>query len=110
MAHYGKQSFDHCLVAVVSELARNEENHPDWPADSACAARIVLKKAQGLVKVAANDSRGSMDDSSEIAEQALQTGAMALRFLLNIKNAGRYELQMHELEECLAMDPYEGRY
>ncbi len=110
MAHYGKHCFDHCLVAVVSELVRNEEIHPDWPDDAACAARIVLKKAQGLVKAAANGSRGSMDDSSEIMEQAVQAGAMALRFLLNIKNSGIYELQMPELQECLSIDLYEGRY
>jgi hypothetical protein len=110
MAYYGKHRFDRCLLTVISELTRNEENYPDWPDDPECAARIVLKKAQGLVKAATENGSESMVDDNEIIGRAVETGAMALRFLLNINNTGGYPSQMTELQECFIMDPYEGRY
>lgn len=92
MGEYGKQFFDQCLRAIVSELVRAEEKHPDWPDDLAHAAKIVSDQAVGLLSASAKFRNGIERDDKRILEEALQTGAMALRFLLNMDPAPRYEM------------------
>lgn len=92
MGEYRKQFFDQCLRAIVSELVRAEEKHPDWPDDLAHAAKIVSDQAGGLLSVSADVCSGIERDDARILEEALQTGAMALRFLLNMDPAPRYQM------------------
>ncbi len=103
MGEYGKQFFDQCLMAIVSELVRAEEKHPDWPDDVADAAKIVSDQAVGLVSASADFRDGTERDDARILEEALQTGAMALRFLLNMHPAPRYE--MAAIEEWEMYEP-----
>ena len=82
MAGYGKQFFDVCLAAIVGELERLEETHPDWPDDPARAATLVSEKADELLLTSANRDGVNARHREHILEGAVQTGALALRFLL----------------------------
>ena len=82
MAGYGKQTLDSCLVAIVGELERLEEMYPDWPTDPACAATLVSEKAGELLLTSVNRDGENFRHREHILEEAVQTGALALRFLL----------------------------
>jgi len=93
MAKYGKQFFDRCLIGVVGELESLEEEHPDWPDDLAQAATLVLEKADRLLAASSDPHYNSAESRNQILKEAMQTGAMALRFLLNITDELRYEVE-----------------
>jgi hypothetical protein len=74
------------LMHIVFELNSAIEAHPSWPSDMIHKAAIVQEEAGELIKAAVQFQYedGSI---SEIVKEARQTGAMALRFLLNLSNA-----------------------
>jgi hypothetical protein len=77
--------------AVLQELDRASELHPHWPADAIHAAAIVAEEAGELVQ-AANDwtyENGLLKSPMRI--EAIQTGAMALRFLINLDRLQPYQ-------------------
>ena len=82
MTGYKKQFFERCLVAIVGELEHLEETHPDWPDDPARAATLVLEKASELLQTSVNRDGETSRHQEHILEGAVQTGALALRFLL----------------------------
>ena len=98
MAEYGKQFFNRCLMAIVSELAHAEEQHPDWPDDPIHAAALVSKKAEELLLVSLNSSRGIAERRKQILKEATQTGAMALRLLLNMDGQFKQSYDMRTAE------------
>lgn len=92
MAGYRKEFLDHCLVAIVSELRRVDEMHPDWPDDMGNAAKFVSDKARELLSASAGLCCGNAKDNNRILREAIQTGAMVLRFLLSMDNGLRREM------------------
>ena len=93
MAEYRKQYFDQCLAAIAGELESLEEEHPDWPDDPVQAAALVAKKAGKLLAASSDLDREDADDRNRILKEAIQTGAMALRFMLTTNHGLRYEME-----------------
>jgi hypothetical protein len=90
-----------CLIAIVKEMQRAEEKHPRWPVDKSVGfdkhidgvlqgeqdyvygAGIVSEEAGELMK-ACIQYQYEGRRYNEIESEAIQTGAMALRFLKNL--------------------------
>lgn len=67
-------------IQIEAEHRRAKELHPDWPEDVIHAAEIVAEEAGELVRAALQFVyEGGDVDALECA--AVQTGAMAVRFL-----------------------------
>lgn len=69
------------LKKVSEELMRARELHPTWPEDSIYQAAIVQEEAGELIRAALQHE---LDDEARqpMETEAVQTAAMALRFLL----------------------------
>jgi hypothetical protein len=69
------------LKKITEELLRARELHPSWPEDSIHQAAIVQEEAGELIRAALQHE---FDDAAEqyMDTEAIQTAAMALRFLL----------------------------
>ena len=93
MAEYGKQFFDQCLAAIAGELESLEEEHPDCSDDPVQAAALVAKKAGKLLAASINLDCENADDRNLILKEAIQTGAMALKFMLTMNSGLRYEME-----------------
>ena len=71
------------LLCFVGELENAEKKHPNWPVDPVHAAAIVNEEAGELIRAALNYNYENKP-YFEMTDEAIQVGAMALRFLLNI--------------------------
>lgn len=74
------------VAAVLKELDKAEHKYPEWPTDYIHKAAIVQEEAGELTRAALQHcyENGSAED---MKKEAVQTGAMALRFLLNMRVA-----------------------
>ncbi len=68
---------------MLAELARAEAKHPHWPADPVHAAAILAEESGELTQ-AALDFYYGQGSLQRMKEEAIQCGAMALRFLENL--------------------------
>jgi predicted transcriptional regulator len=73
------------VFAILDELDRAETLHPSWPTDHIHQAAIVAEEAGELVRAALNHTYHG-EDAEEMRKEAIQTGAMAIRFLVNLPN------------------------
>ena len=76
------------LDAVLNELERAENKFPKWPADIVHAGAIVSEESGELIRACLNREypNGWESDAQlldECQKEAIQTGAMAFRFLKN---------------------------
>ena len=73
---------------ITKEILASEEKHPDWPEDLIHQAAIVAEEAGELVQAAMQHryENGSLD---RIRKEATQTGAMAIRLLMNLPEGGK---------------------
>ena len=69
------------LKTVTEELLRARKLHPSWPKDSIHQAAIVQEEAGELIR-AALQHEFENDPKQPMNTEAIQTAAMALRFLL----------------------------
>jgi len=88
------------LDLILSELDRACAKFPMWQTDGIQAAAVVSEEAGELVK-AVNEMTFEPQKTSlqEVRDEAVQTAAMALRFLLSL---GKYEWKpggWHKQEE-----------
>jgi hypothetical protein len=71
------------VAVVLQEFLRARQKHPDWPTDPIHAVNIITEEV-GELAMAANDfywqGRGGM------ADEAIQSGAMSIRFLLHLNS------------------------
>jgi NTP pyrophosphatase (non-canonical NTP hydrolase) len=69
--------------AIKAELARAEEKWPEWPEDPVHAAAVVVEEAGELMRASL---RYTYEDKHmvEMVDEAVQVGAMAVRFINNI--------------------------
>ncbi len=74
---------DRVIRLILAELRKAEQAHPTWPEDNVHAAAIVGEESGELIRAALQEEYecGSKD---EMVKEAIQTGAMAVRFLLNV--------------------------
>ncbi|VFS54601.1 Uncharacterised protein [Leminorella grimontii] len=68
---------------LVGELTRASIAHPKWPTDAVHASAILNEEAGELTQ-AAIDFHFYVDDRERMREEAIQVGAMVLRFLMNL--------------------------
>jgi len=74
------------LDAIFLELSRAENLHPFWPTDKVHAAAIVTEEAGELLQAANSyEETADKDYLNNMRKEAVQVGAMALRFLLNME-------------------------
>lgn len=73
----------HILESFLQELERAEAKHPAYPPDPIHAAAILAEEAGEVVKAALQFTYegGTLVD---MEKEAIQTGAMAIRFLKNL--------------------------
>lgn len=79
---------DWVMGLIAQELQRAELKHPTWPTDQVHAAAVVAEEAGELVQAALQyhyDGKGA----DRVRDEAVQTAAMAIRLLLNLKHAER---------------------
>ena len=69
------------IIALLEELERAEAKFPWWPTDPIHAAAIVAEEAGELIRAALRETYEGAED--EMVTEAIQTGAMALRFIIN---------------------------
>jgi NTP pyrophosphatase (non-canonical NTP hydrolase) len=72
------------IEQILEELDRAKELHPDYPTDMMYQINILVEEVGELSK-AANDYKSGDGEASDIIKEALQVGAMAIRFLENVK-------------------------
>jgi hypothetical protein len=77
-------NINHIYSELNKELDRAEKIHPDWPNDIVYQVAIVSEESGELLK-AVLDFKSNKAPSDDIIKEAIQTGAMILRFLKNIK-------------------------
>lgn len=70
------------LVAVLTDLDSAQEKFPEWPKDHIHKAAIVAEEAGELVQAALKHTYEG-GRYYDMHSEALQTAAMAIRFLLN---------------------------
>lgn len=73
-------------MAIQTELRYAIATYPDWPDDIVHAAAVVSEEAGELLQ-AANNIHWQHKDGGSVAKlrkEAIQTAAMAVRFLLNL--------------------------
>jgi hypothetical protein len=81
---------EQCLCELVAELLRAEAKHPDWPSDAIHASAILTEEAGELTQ-ASLDFCYSDGEKWRMRAEAIQCGAMAIRFLLNFDTYKRKE-------------------
>ena len=107
MASYRKMLFDKCLVAIVSELEQVERDYPEWPENEVDAAKIISDKAARLLSASNTHCRKEQSDNNRILNEAVQTGAMVLRFLLGMENGHSYATQAIDEQEGYCYEEYD---
>ena len=78
---------------ILAELEKAEEKWPNWPEDKVHAAAIVAEEAGELLEVANSfriepepiSQEEYKEYLSEMEKEAVQTGAMAVRFLIHME-------------------------
>lgn len=77
------------IKSILVELHLAERLYPTWPADPVHAAAIVTEEA-GEALQAANNARWHGGPMSAMEAELVQTGAMAVRALKNLRNFGGF--------------------
>ena len=71
------------IKLVLEELARGEAKYPNWPTDTIHQAAIVNEESGELIRAALNHWYHK-ESKEELRMEAIQTAAMAIRFLKNL--------------------------
>lgn len=79
---------EEAINIILNELQSAENKWPGWPVDPIHAAGVLIEEA-GETMQACLDYSYSEGDIQCIIDEAKQTGAMAIRLLINIKNYKR---------------------
>lgn len=70
------------ISAIMAELDRAEAKYPAWPTDQVHAAAIVAEESGELVRAVLNEAYHG-EPAADSDREAVQTAAMAVRFLAN---------------------------
>lgn len=71
------------LINIINEYSSACVKHPNWPKDKIHQAAIIAEEAGELIRASLKYEYEN-DVDSELEVEAIQTGAMALRFLVNL--------------------------
>lgn len=69
---------------ILEELERAESLHPDFPSDIVHMGAVVAEEAGELIQACNNNEYHGTSDINDLVTEAVQTGAMAIRFLINL--------------------------
>ena len=72
------------LTQILSEVERAEKLHPAWPTNPIHQAAIVIEEAGELIR-ACNCYSETKTGKKDVATEAVQTAASAIRFLKNLE-------------------------
>ena len=72
------------LALILAELDRAEQLHPVWPRNLIHAGMVVAEESGEMTK-SILDHHEKKGSRQEIITEAVQTAAMAIRFLKNIE-------------------------
>ncbi|ELR69193.1 hypothetical protein C900_05389 [Fulvivirga imtechensis AK7] len=75
------------LISILVEMKDATVKHPNWPDDVVHRAAIVTEKAGELIRAALNHHYEG-GELAEMNKESIQTGATALRFIVNSKKGG----------------------
>jgi hypothetical protein len=74
---------------IFEELKRAEIKHPSWPTDMIHASAVIGEESGELTQACLDyhykEKEKEIYGTSRMQEEAVQVGAMAIRFLLNLK-------------------------
>ena len=92
---------------ILAELCRAEHLHPVWPAqgqrgDHVWAAAIVAEEAGEVLQAALNYQAHGKGSVGHIRRELVQTGAMALRCLINLDAVERQRINESARQELSA--------
>jgi NTP pyrophosphatase (non-canonical NTP hydrolase) len=89
------------LTEVMDEVRRAKEKFPWWPEDPVHAAAIVAEEAGELTQASLQFTYevGTFDD---MREEAIQTAAMAIRFLENMDD---YQVRPSKQHDSQTLEP-----
>jgi hypothetical protein len=90
-----------CMEAVKDEVERAQNLHPAWPSDPLHALGILFEEFVELTRAMVQltyEPEKVIFSPAGVAEEALQTAAMALRLMLHL-NDYRY------IQQCLGKKP-----
>lgn len=76
---------------ILEELNRAKNKHPGWPDDPIHAAAVVAEESGELVQASLQWVYEGKD-SIRMRDEAIQTGAAAIRYLLNMENYKRIQV------------------
>lgn len=68
---------------IAHELIKATEKHPNWPVGDVVHASAIVAEESGELIRAALQAKYEGGKYSETTKEAIQTGAMAVRFILN---------------------------
>lgn len=71
------------ISGIIDECIRATKLHPEWPSDPVHASAILNEEAGELTK-AVLEWVFQDGDFAELEKEAIQVGAMAVRFLANL--------------------------
>lgn len=106
------------LKVIISEVERAEILYPVWPApmrrgDHVWAAAILCEEAGEVLKAALNWQAHEKGTVEDMRDEAIQTAAMAIRFLANLDSVERQRInesvrQDLQEEHIVYLAPTEG--
>lgn len=74
---------------IIEEIKRAEAKHSDWPTDIVHASAILNEEAGELTQAALDWHYKKRKGLTQVQREAIQTGAMAVRFLMNMGEYSR---------------------
>ncbi|QYW03691.1 hypothetical protein pEaSNUABM14_00048 [Erwinia phage pEa_SNUABM_14] len=89
--------------SMIRELSYAEAQHPNWPTEPLHAGAILAEEAgECLRDCVSYDETGRDDLLASMAEEAVQTGAMAIRFLINAHRSKERTLPRSTVRDLLS--------
>ncbi len=93
------------IKLILNELRDAETDHPTWPEECIHAASIVVEEAGELLRDCATfEENGDQRLIINMQNEAVQTGAMALRFIKNLPFSQKRTVPNNALRSILDSD------
>lgn len=73
------------IEKILHELRKAEYKHPNWPQGQLCKQVAIVSEEAGEVAKAVLQYEDESGSLSEIEEELLQTAAMCIRMLKNLR-------------------------
>jgi hypothetical protein len=95
----------YAIERILIELAGAETMHPHWPKEALHACAIVAEEAGELLRDGVSyDETGDQSLLNDMEDEAIQTGAMAIRFLINAGTSRNRTIPRASISDILKED------